>query len=171
MQFNSLDFFIFLPIVAIIYYALPHTRRWILLLLASCFFFGYFYYTTYNPAKEMPFFQYDPEKNKPVIYYIILTLSIVSVILVNYFVAIVIEKAKAAGSVMAKVYLVGGIIFALLMLFVFKYFNFFSQTVSDIASFLDLRYPPRILKILVPVGISYYTFQSISYMVEVYRGR
>lgn len=170
MQFNSLEFLIFLPVIAILYFALPHKYRWGLLLAASCFFFGFFYYSSFDPLKETPFFKYDPTKNKPVIYYIILTLSIISVILVNYFMAIIIDRAKTAGSGRAKLYLVIGIIYTLLLLFVFKYFNFFSQTVSDIALFLDLRYPPRILKILVPVGISYYTFQSISYLVDVYRG-
>jgi len=98
MQFNSLEFLIFLPVIAILYFALPHKYRWGLLLAASCFFFGFFYYSSFDPLKETPFFKYDPAKNKPVIYYIILTLSIISVILVNYFVAIIIDRANTAGS-------------------------------------------------------------------------
>ncbi len=159
MLFNSIDFFIFLPVVVLVYFLLPHAWRWIWLLASSCFFFGYFYYSTYVAGKTHFY------------YYIIIALSVLSVILVDYVIAIIIDKNKSRGSKNSKLYLLIGILYPLLLLFMFKYFNFFSQTVSQIASFLRLNYPPHILNIIIPVGISYYTFHSISYIIDVYRGQ
>jgi alginate O-acetyltransferase complex protein AlgI len=158
MLFNSIDFFIFLPAVVILYFLLPHKWRWVWLLVSSCFFFSYFYYSTYVPHKN-PFY-----------YYIIVALSIVSVIAVDYYIALLIEKNKMAGSARTKIYLFIGIAYTLLLLFIFKYFNFFNGTIAQIAGFLHLNYPVKILNVLIPIGISYYTFHSISYLIEVYRG-
>jgi alginate O-acetyltransferase complex protein AlgI len=158
MLFNSIEFFIFLPAVVIIYYLLPAKRRWIWLLVSSIFFFVYFYYMTYDPVKQ-PFY-----------YFIIVALSVVSVIIGDYYIAILIDKFRASENSKAKLYLVIGIIFPLVLLFIFKYFNFFNQTIAQVAGFLNLNYPAKVLKILVPIGISYYTFHSISYLIEVYRG-
>ena len=158
MLFNSIEFFIFLPAVVLLYFLLPHKWRWVWLIVSSCFFFGYFYYSTYVPHKN------------PAYYYGIVALSILSVIVVDYYIAILIEKSKMAGSTWTKIYLVVGIVYTLLLLFIFKYFNFFNETVAQIASFFHLHYPLKILNVLIPIGISYYTFHSISYLIEVYRG-
>ncbi len=158
MLFNSIDFFIFLPVVLLVYFLLAHKWRWIWLLVTSCFFFGYFYYSTYVAGKTHFY------------YYIIIALSILSVILVEYYIALLIDKNRSSETKNGKILMVAGIIFPLILLFLFKYFNFFSQTVSQIASFLRLNYPAQVLNILVPVGISYYTFHSISYIIDVYRG-
>jgi alginate O-acetyltransferase complex protein AlgI len=159
MLFNSIDFVIFLPVVVLVYFLLPHARRWIWLLASSCFFFGYFYYSTYVAGKTHFY------------YYIIIALSILSVILVDYVIAIIIEKNRSKGSNASKIYLLIGIVFPLVLLFVFKYFNFFNQTISQIAGFLRLNYPAQVLNIIIPVGISYYTFHSLSYIIDVYRGQ
>ena len=144
MLFNSIDFIIFFPTVVIIYFLLPHKWRWILLLVASCYF--------YMSFKA---------------FYILLLMSTV---VVDYFMGALIEKSRDSKNGSAKVYLAIGVIFPLLILFIFKYFNFFNTTVADIASLFHLNYSPKILNLLLPVGISFYTFQSLSYVIEVYRG-
>ncbi|OHD63737.1 MAG: hypothetical protein A2176_14465 [Spirochaetes bacterium RBG_13_51_14] len=161
MQFNSIGFFVFLTTVAVIYYALKHKWRWLWLLIASFFFFGYFCYSTYNPEK----IQLDRY-----IYNIIgVIASIVSVIIIDYFFGIYIEKNRKANPGKTKIVLVIGIIYPLFLLLLFKYFNFLNQTVGQIAQFLNLQYPVHMLNFIIPLGISYYTFHSISYLVDIYR--
>jgi D-alanyl-lipoteichoic acid acyltransferase DltB (MBOAT superfamily) len=57
------------------------------------------------------------------------------------------------------------------LLFAFKYFNFFSDSVRDVLSFFSIPLSPLTLKVLLPVGISFYAFQSLSYTIDVYRGK
>ena len=85
---------------------------------------------------------------------------------VSYVTAIKIERNRHT-SVKAKRFLRLGIVFPLVILGFFKYFNFFVDTfisVFDISSF-------HALQIILPVGISFYTFQSMSYTIDVYRGK
>lgn len=156
MSFSSLEFLIFFPIVVIVFFLLAHKWRWMWLLATSCFFFCYFYYTTFDPAK--------------IPYYSLLILSFLSVIIIDYILGISIENIKASGRGSTKPLLVLGIILPLILLFIFKYFNFIDTTIFDIARLLRLHYPQHVLKLIIPVGISYYTFQSISYLIEINRG-
>ncbi|MBN1495782.1 MAG: MBOAT family protein [Spirochaetes bacterium] len=158
MLFNSVEFFIFLPTVVVIFFLLPYKWRWGWLLASSVFFFTYFYYSTYIPGRN------------PVLYYMLVAFSLLSVIVVDYYIAIMIQQGKNAGSGNQKLLLFIGIAYTLLLLFVFKYFNFFNQSIAQIASFFRLNYPATVLNLIVPVGISYYTFHSISYLIDVYRG-
>ena len=162
MLFNSIEFLIFFPAVVIIYFLLPHRWQWQWLLASSCFFFGFSYYLYYDPVN----FPYPT--NIP--WYIFNLFSVVSVIIINYLLAILIEKSKTTGSTRPKVYLVIGIAYPIILLLLFKYLNFFNQTINHIARLLNLNYPENILKIIIPLGISYYTFHIISYLVDVYRG-
>ena len=57
------------------------------------------------------------------------------------------------------------------LLFAFKYFNFFSDSFREILSLFSIPLNPLTLKVLLPVGISFYAFQSLSYTIDVYRGR
>ena len=77
-----------------------------------------------------------------------------SVIIVDYIIAILIERSKAGSSNNSKIYLLIGILFPIVLLFIFKYFNFFNQTISQIAGFFMLNYPAQILNIIVP-AVSY----------------
>lgn len=158
MLFNSIEFFIFLPTVVLLFFLLPHRWRWAWLLATSAFFFSYFYYSTYIPGRN------------PALYYVIAAFSVVSVIVVDYFIAIMIDRSRSTGAGNQKLLLAVGIAYTLILLFVFKYFNFFNQSIAQIASFFSLKYPAKVLDLLVPIGISYYTFHSISYLVDVYRG-
>jgi len=97
--------------------------------------------------------------------YIIL---IVSSTLIAYISAIQIEKHRE--KIKKKIYLALCICFNLGLLFAFKYFNFFNDTVHSIFSQFNIFYNIPAFKVLLPVGISFYTFQIISYMTDVYRG-
>ncbi len=141
MLFNSLQFFIFFPIVLFLYYAFRHKYRWFILLSASCVF-----YAAFIPA------------------YLLILLA---VILIDFFAALAIERS---GGKKRKRFLLVSIIATCLLLFFFKYFNFFSINTGRLAEFLHWNYTPKILTWVLPIGLSFHTFQSLSYVIEVYRG-
>ncbi len=141
MLFNSMAYAIFLPIVFIVYWLLPQKFRWPLLLGVS-----YYFYMSWNPK------------------YIILILLTTAV---SYFAGLLIEGQK--GSV-KKVVLTITCIVCLGTLFIFKYFNFFTESISYIFSKISIKLSPVTVSLLLPVGISFYTFQTLSYVIDVYRG-
>jgi len=142
MLFNSFNFLIFFPIVTIIYFLLPHKYRWIHLLIASCVFYCFFV-----PA-----------------YILILLVTIV----IDYYAGINIEITEGKKR---KKWLIASIISTCLVLFIFKYFNFFNNNFIALAKLFDLRYPIPALNIILPIGLSFHTFQSLSYVIEVYNGK
>ncbi len=142
MLFNSLEFLYFFPVVTVMYFLSPHTYRWAILLVASCFFY----------------MMYIPE-------YILILFA---TILIDYLAGIWIydssdEKKK-------RLYLVVSILSTCFILFYFKYFNFFQENVVNLAKALHLNYPLPLLNVILPIGLSFHTFQSLSYVVEVYKG-
>ncbi len=142
MLFNSVEFLIFFPVVTALYFILPHKYRWLLLLVANCIF-----YMALIPA-----------------YILILAATIV----VDYIAGIYIEESRGRRK---KVWLIVSIVSTCLILFVFKYFNFFNANFTAIASLLHWNYSVKALSIILPVGLSFHTFQSLSYVIEVYRGK
>jgi alginate O-acetyltransferase complex protein AlgI len=142
MLFNSLTFLLFFPIVTIIYFLLPHKYRWIHLLLASCFFYMFF---------------------KP-IYILILFFTII----IDYFAGILIEQQTDKQK--RKRYLIISLIANIGVLAVFKYYNFLNSNIDGLATLLDFKNPIPYLEILLPIGLSFHTFQAMSYTIEVYRG-
>src|SRR5882672_9742433 len=143
MLFNSLSFLLFFLIVSSLYFALPHRFRWILLLAASCFF-----YMCFIP-----------------IYILILAATIG----VDYVAGILIERTPDPAR--KKAYLMMSIVSVCAILFVFKYFNFFNNNLAALARVLHWNYPMSTLRLILPIGLSFHTFQSLSYVFEVYRGR
>jgi alginate O-acetyltransferase complex protein AlgI len=143
MLFNSFQFLVFFPIVTILYFWVPHRFRWQLLLAASCIF-----YMAFIP-----------------VYIAILGATI----LIDYFAAIWIEKKNVSPN-KQRLILVGSIVATCMVLFVFKYFDFFNTNFNAIANLLHWNYKTETLKILLPIGLSFHTFQSLSYVIEVYRG-
>lgn len=141
MLFNSLEFMLFFPIVTILYFLLPHQLRWGMLLLASCLF-----YMAFIP-----------------IYILILIVTII----VDYFAGIWIEDSQGPKR---KLFLILSIITTCLVLLVFKYFNFFNSSFAFVAKLFHWSYPIRMVNIILPIGLSFHTFQSLSYVIEVYRG-
>lgn len=142
MLFNSFSYAVFVPIIFIIYWFMPHRFRWVLLLAAS-----YYFYMSWNPK------------------YIILILATT---FISYITGIVIEQTE--NKLQKKVYLVLSVIFCMGILFIFKYFNFFIENLSSVLDIFTIKMHPITLKLLLPVGISFYTFQTMSYVIDVYRG-
>lgn len=146
MLFNSLSFVIFLPIVLIGYYLLPHRGQNYLLLAASLFFYA---------CWDWRF----------------LSLLFITMV-VDYYVADYLERLQLNGAPESKRKRVLAIsMFSnLAMLGFFKYFNFFAESMHDLLSFAGFNVQMSALNIILPVGISFYTFQSMSYTIDVYRG-
>lgn len=142
MLFNSLSFLIFFPIVIAFYYSIPHRYRWILLLICS-----YYFYMCWKPE------------------YVFLILAST---LVDYYAGI--RMGKIAEKAKRKKYLVLSMILNLGLLFSFKYFNFFNDSVRAVFDMFNIFYNVPTFKVLLPVGISFYTFQTLSYSIDVYRG-
>lgn len=142
MLFNSLQFSIFFPIVTLLYFALPQRGRTPLLLAASCWF-----YMAFVPKY-------------------ILILGVV--ILVDYTAGLLIEPAAGARR---KLVLVASLAANIGLLAFFKYFNFLDANLAAIARVIDWNYGEHALRIVLPIGLSFHTFQSMSYTIEVYRGR
>ncbi len=143
MLFNSIEFLIFFPIVTLLFYLMPQKWRWLLLLAASCFFYMWFI----------------PK------YIFILLITI----LIDYSSGILIEKWKDDIS-KKKAYLVVSIVSTCMVLFIFKYLNFCSANLVALAQHFGWSHPQKILNIALPIGLSFHTFQSLSYVIEVYRG-
>lgn len=142
MLFNSLAFLIFFPTVVFLYYALPNRWRIFLLLAASCIF-----YMAFVPK------------------YIFILFFLITV---DYFLAQIINQHADKKR---KVFLIFSILANIGTLFVFKYFNFFNTNIATLASFFHWNYAPALLKIALPLGLSFHVFQSLSYVIEVYRGK
>lgn len=141
MLFNSLHFLIFFPIVTALYFLLPHRFRWAWLLAASCYFYMVF---------------------KP-LYILILAFTIG----IDYCAGILIAGAEGKRR---KAYLVASIVANVGVLAFFKYYNFFNQSWVDLLQITGTSLPtPPMLNILLPIGLSFHTFQSLSYTIEVYR--
>lgn len=136
MLFNSIEFLIFFPVVTILYFLIEHKYRWILLLIASCYF-----YMAFRP-----------------IYILILAFTIV----IDYYAGILIEQSKDRRK---KWFLILSIVANVGVLAIFKYYNFFASVLNTT---FDTHSP--LLNILLPVGLSFHTFQAMSYTFEVYRG-
>ena len=143
MLFNSFAFAIFFPIVTLGYFLLPHRHRWWWLLGASCVFYMFF----------------------KAVYILILFFTII----IDYYAGILIAQAHGRRR---KWYLVMSLVANVGVLAVFKYYNFLNDNISGLYSLLDLgANPVPYLTILLPIGLSFHTFQAMSYTIEVYRGR
>lgn len=141
MLFNSIQFLFFFAIVTILYFALPYNKRWMLLLASSCYF-----YMAFVP-----------------IYILILGVTIV----IDYIAGIYIENAEGKRR---KSFLIISLIANFGVLAIFKYYNFINENFSVLLKGFALDNPIPYLSILLPIGLSFHTFQAMSYTIEVYRG-
>ena len=142
MLFNSFDYLVFFPIVAALYLAAPLRLRWVILLLASCYF-----YLAFVPV------------------YILILFAL---ILIDYSTAIGIERSTGRKRTALMVISVCS---TCSMLFTFKYFNFFNANVTELARAIHWNYSVKSLSLILPIGLSFHTFQSLSYVFEVYKGK
>jgi alginate O-acetyltransferase complex protein AlgI len=141
MLFNSVAFAVFFPLVTLAFFLLPHKFRGIMLLVASCYF-----YMAFIPK-----------------YILILFLTIG----VDYVAGLLIARNTGHRR---RVWLVLSIITNVGVLAFFKYFNFLNGNLHALSNYLSFPYHVPALNIILPIGLSFHTFQSMSYTIEVYRG-
>jgi len=150
MLFNSIEYLLFLPLVFILNYSLPERFRWILLLISSIIFYMMAGATT-------------------IIVPIIITLS-------TFTVGLLMDKTSNAAK--KKMYFLSGLFINIGLLAFYKYINFFIATTFDGLNFLNnlgnreqsVDHSSIVLNLIVPLGISYITFQAIGYLIEIKRG-
>jgi alginate O-acetyltransferase complex protein AlgI len=142
MLFNSLEFAIFFPVVAGVFFLLSQRWRVHWLLAASCIF-----YMAFIPA-----------------YILILFVTI----LIDYFAGIYLERVNEKNK---KALLWVSILSTCTVLFIFKYFAFFIDSFVGGAGLFGWHLPRPVVSIILPIGLSFHTFQSLSYVIEVYRGK
>jgi D-alanyl-lipoteichoic acid acyltransferase DltB (MBOAT superfamily) len=146
MLFHTLDFAVFLPIVFSLYWFVFHQNlktQNFLIVLASYFFYGWWDWC-------------------------FLVLILIST-LVDYRVGLQLGKAKKQNQRKTLLWL--SILVNLGLLGFFKYFNFFVENFIQALSFFNFPISPYTLHIILPVGISFYTFQTLSYTIDIYRGK
>jgi len=141
MVFTSLPFYIFFPIVTLGYFLLPHRFRWMWLLAASAYF-----YMAFIP---------------------IYILVIGSTIIADYLAGNAIESSEGKRR---RLIFILGLIVNLGMLGFFKYYNFFNGNLASLANWLGWNYPLPALSLALPIGLSFHTFKSISYLIEIHQG-
>ncbi len=148
MLFNSLDFIFFFPIAVLVYYLFPHKHRWAWLLGCSYYFY----------------MQWD----------VTLVFLLIASTLIDY--ALGIQMHKTEKGQIRKWYLTASILANIGMLFFFKYLGFFSESVNHVMAYFGQVDTNTIAtsksaygNILLPVGISFYTFQTLSYSIDIYR--
>ncbi len=168
MTFNSLNFFIFFPIVAILYYVIPKKYQWIFLLTASYFFYLFANYkfafflisttaTTFYAANGIGKINNNQKAT------LVENKEVYSKEQIKDLKAICKKQKK---QIVAAVLLVNFGILAFL-----KYFNFLSKSMNDLFGFFHASASMPTLKLLLPLGISFYTFQAMGYLIDVYRGK
>lgn len=144
MVFSSLEFlFIFLPVFMLVYFFSSRSSKNFVLLIGSLFFYAY-------SALERPSY---------------LVVFVVSIAF-NYTIALGIDRSKKC----RRFWLILGLICNFSILFVFKYTNFFLSGFAGRFFPQLLMEDGRILDLVLPIGISFYTFQAVSYLIDVYRG-
>ena len=147
MLFNSLHFLLFFFFTTFAYYSLPPRRRWMLLLIVSCYFYMAF---------------------------ILAYIAILGVvILIDYVAGLYIERAQGSRR---RLLLIISLVANIGLLAFFKYYDFFNEQLTALLSGLSMQNPIPMLGdilpgIVLPIGLSFHTFQSISYTIEVYRGK
>ena len=142
MLFNSIDFLLFFPIVTILYFLLPHRVRWVWLLAAS-----YYFYMCWNAR-----------------YVLLILVSTV----ITYVSGLLIERTQKTA--WKKWVVAGSFGMNLGILFYFKYTNFALGVLTSLFARIHIELNIPVFDIVLPVGISFYTFQALSYTMDVYRG-
>lgn len=145
MLFNSIAFLLFFPAVCIFYFCIPsrQTKMRNLLLLSA----SYYFYMNWEPAYAL----------------LLLTSTVIT-----YIAALGIDYFEGKNE--KKLCLVGSLALNLSILFLFKYYNFFATNVDAVSEACGLRMELPEFVLLLPVGISFYTFQALGYSIDVYRG-
>ncbi len=143
MLFNSVEFlFVFLPLVLAIYFCLPHRGQNAFLVLASCVFYASWDWRFLAP--------------------LLCTTGL------DYWISTQLENTQ--DPIRRKRLVTVSVVANLSLLGFFKYFNFFSQSMQALLASMGFHPDIQTLNIVLPVAISFYTFQALSYTIDVYRG-
>lgn len=142
MLFNSVEYLFFLPAVMLLYFLSPYKFKWIVLLAAS-----YFFYASWKPA-----------------YLLLIIISTLVDYLAGLFMGKYACKRHRLNILLISLFTNLG------LLFIFKYYNFFSVSLEYILTGVGIHADLPAFKLLLPVGISFYTFQTLSYSIDVYKG-
>lgn len=145
MLFNSIEFFLFFPIVCVLYFLLRKNKLQNFFLLAA----SYYFYMNWKP-----------------IYALLLFASTV----VTYGCGLLLEK-HADDKGRKKLFLVLNLVFNFGILFMYKYYNFINSSIHDLLYSMGIGWNVPNLDILLPIGISFYTFMAVGYTIDVYRGQ
>lgn len=144
MLFNSVSFAIFLPIVFIAYWIVPKKWQWFVILISS-----YYFYMSWEAKYAI----------------LIFTVTGVSFLLAQIM-------FKSSDIRLRKTFLVLGIVLCLGILFVYKYYNFFVENLIELSAIIGTEKTDFVISnLVIPVGISFYTFQAMSYVLDVYNGK
>jgi alginate O-acetyltransferase complex protein AlgI len=141
MLFNSLEFFIFLPVFLVMFFATSGTGRLFVSLVASYIFYGWWDWR--------------------------FTFLLAALTVGNFIAGQ--QVSRAPNDRAARFWMSVGVTLSLVILGFFKYFNFFSASIAEALNGIGIHESPILLKVILPVGISFYTFQTLSYVIDVYR--
>jgi len=141
MIFSSFSFMVFFPVVGGLYYLSPQKVRWLILLLSS-----YFFYLNLKP---------------------VFAVFLIGTTLSTYAAGLFLAKTEQRKT--RRLILTLTILVNVGALFFFKYYNFLNGSIYSLLSLAGLRWPLPQLDLLVPIGISFYTFQVVGYITDVYR--
>ena len=144
MIFNSVTFLLFLLVVVILYWVLPRALKMWMLLIVSCVFYGFWRWEFLG----------------------IMFISAST----DYFTAIAISNTPIENEKKRKFLLAITLIVNLGLLCYFKYLYFFSENINSVLNIFNIDFNIPLLRIILPFGISFYTFETISYVIDVYRG-
>lgn len=144
MLFNSIRFLCFFPVVILFYYLIPHVFRHLFLLAAS-----YYFYMCWNPKCAL-----------------LMALST----LITYLSGLALGTISKKRVSISKWIVFISFFLNLSILFFFKYFNFVSQSITRLLQIAGIVIQQPRFDVILPVGISFYTFQALSYTMDVYRG-
>lgn len=139
MLFNSFNFILFFIAVVILHYTLPHKYRWVMLLIASCIFY--------------------------MCWRVELIVLILFSTFANWGISLLIDRHRKS----AKSLLILSLIINFGLLFIFKYMMFINHTFMAFYEYMGWHYPINYFNIILPMGISFYTFQAASYTIDIYR--
>lgn len=142
MLFNSLLFLVFFPAVALLYFLIPFKYRWLFLLIAS-----YYFYMNWKP-----------------VYAVLIFTST----FLTWICGVLIQNTEI--KLRKRLFLTISLILNFSILIIYKYFNFLNSTLKALIENTGLSWDVPNLDLLLPVGISFYTFQAVGYTIDVYRG-
>lgn len=142
MLFNSLEFMVFFPVVVALFYALPHRHRWWMLLVASYVFYCWW---------SLPY-----------------GMLLLGISVVDWWVAVKVQDAPTKAT--RRAWLLLSLAGNLGVLFSFKYYNLFNDLFLTAAESVGISWPLPRSTLILPIGISFHTFQSMSYTIDVFRG-